>query len=146
LGAVIDFLVGKAGQKRARDRLETWWIKFDDVRWNNFGREEAEFAISLIDRWCGRRLFSLGRWVFVLIISVMLITIGYIVDSIMKITNTDPYVPFRLFDDPILNLEIFISSVLGFAVSISLTRLVAVMARNYCGNGRLTNFVVFLFF
>ena len=61
LGAFIDFLIGKTGQEKAKDFLLKWWLRFDDVRWNNFGREEGFFAARLMDRWLGRRLFSIRR-------------------------------------------------------------------------------------
>jgi hypothetical protein len=54
-GGFIDFLIGRVGPERAKGFLETWWIKFDDVRCNNFGRKEALFAVNLLDRWFGRR-------------------------------------------------------------------------------------------
>jgi hypothetical protein len=32
LGVAIDFAIGKAGEKRARSWLETWWLKIADIR------------------------------------------------------------------------------------------------------------------
>jgi hypothetical protein len=61
LGAFIDFVIGKAGQDKARDWLLKWWMRFDDVHWRNFGREEALLAVRLIERWFGRRAWSLRR-------------------------------------------------------------------------------------
>jgi hypothetical protein len=48
-GAFIDFLIGKTGQQKAKDWLLKWWVRFDDVRWKNFGREEGLFAGRLIE-------------------------------------------------------------------------------------------------
>jgi hypothetical protein len=61
IGAFIDFLIGKAGQEKARDFLLKWWVRFDDVRWGNFGKEEGLFAAQLIERWFGQKLFSKSR-------------------------------------------------------------------------------------
>jgi hypothetical protein len=61
LGAFIDFLIGKAGQAKAKDFLLKWWVRFDDVRWRNFGREEGLFAGRLIEKWFGRGIWSLQR-------------------------------------------------------------------------------------
>src|SRR5262249_43831299 len=61
LGAFIDFLIGKAGQERAKDFLLRWWVRFDDVHWKNFGREEGLFSRRLIETICGRRVWSLRR-------------------------------------------------------------------------------------
>jgi hypothetical protein len=35
VGVFIDFLIGKAGQAKAKDFLFKWWVQFDDVRWRN---------------------------------------------------------------------------------------------------------------
>jgi hypothetical protein len=48
LGAFVDFLIGKTGQQKAKDFLLEWWVRFDDVRWTNFGREEGLFATEFI--------------------------------------------------------------------------------------------------
>jgi hypothetical protein len=61
LGGFIDFLIGKAGQARAKDFLTEWWIRFDDVHWRNFGRMEGLLAAQLIERWFGENLVSLRR-------------------------------------------------------------------------------------
>jgi hypothetical protein len=78
IGGSIDFLIGHPGQQRARGFLETWWIKFDDVRWNNFGQKEALFAANLIDRWCGKRFFSLRRWVSIYAFFSISIIFGHV--------------------------------------------------------------------
>ena len=61
LGGLIDFLIGKAGQAKAKDFLLKWWVRFDDVRWRNFGREEGLFAGQLLEKWLGRRIWSVRR-------------------------------------------------------------------------------------
>lgn len=67
LGAAVDFLIGPNKRTKVRDFMETWWIKFDDVDWKDLGQREVEFAVSIIDRWCGRSLFTLRRFLFVTI-------------------------------------------------------------------------------
>jgi len=47
---VVDFYIGKPGQRRVKDRLEMWWLRLSDVRWGNFGRGEALFAVQVMDR------------------------------------------------------------------------------------------------
>ena len=61
LGAFIDFLIGRTGQDKARNLLFQWWVRFDDVHWKNFGREEAMFAAYLIERWFGKIIWSINR-------------------------------------------------------------------------------------
>jgi hypothetical protein len=58
LGAFIDFLIGRAGQERAKDFLLEWWVRFDNVRWKNFGRNEGLFAGRLMEKWFGHRTWS----------------------------------------------------------------------------------------
>ena len=58
VGAFIDFYIGKPGQRRVRDRLEMWWLRLSDVRWGNFGRGEALFAVQVMDRIFSRRIFA----------------------------------------------------------------------------------------
>jgi hypothetical protein len=36
LGAVIDFLIGRTGQKKAKNFLLKWWVRFDEVHWKEF--------------------------------------------------------------------------------------------------------------
>ena len=31
---VFDFWIGKKGEKRVRDWLETWWLRLSYVRWS----------------------------------------------------------------------------------------------------------------
>jgi hypothetical protein len=52
-GAFIDFWIGKGGEKRVRDWLETWWLRFSYVNVRNFGREEALFAVTVLNRLFG---------------------------------------------------------------------------------------------
>jgi hypothetical protein len=63
VGAFTDFYIGKLGQQRVRNWLETWWLRFSYVDAHNFGREEAIFAISVLDRLFGRKVFSIRRLV-----------------------------------------------------------------------------------
>jgi hypothetical protein len=67
-GAFIDFYIGKPGQRRVRGWLETWWIRLSYVRWGNFGRQEALFAVEVIDWLFGRRLLSARRIIAVTIV------------------------------------------------------------------------------
>ena len=53
VGAFIDFLIDRTGQEKAKDFLLKWWVRFDDVHWRNFGREEGLSAAQLISHWFG---------------------------------------------------------------------------------------------
>jgi hypothetical protein len=63
LGAVW---IGRQGQQRVVGWLETWWLKFSDVRLATFGRAEASIAVAALDRLFGARLFSRRRFISLL--------------------------------------------------------------------------------
>jgi hypothetical protein len=48
LGALIDFLIGKAGQERAKDFLLKWWVRFDDPATSS-RIEKSPLIPSLLD-------------------------------------------------------------------------------------------------
>src|SRR5215469_5431885 len=78
LGRFIDFLIGKAGQERAKDFLLRWWVRFDDVRWRNFGREEGLFSGHLIERWFGLHPWSYRRISVAIKLYALFLCIGFI--------------------------------------------------------------------
>src|SRR5215813_11011214 len=67
VGVFLDFWIGKVGQQRVKGWLETWWLRLSYVRWTNFGREEALFAVQVMDRLFGRHLFSTQRMIVVVL-------------------------------------------------------------------------------
>jgi hypothetical protein len=77
LGAFIDFLIGKTGQAKAKDFLLKWWVRFDDVHWRNFGKEEGLFAGYLIEKWFGRKIWSRRRFASAFIFLVLCGLVGY---------------------------------------------------------------------
>jgi predicted outer membrane lipoprotein len=70
VGAFIDFYIGKRGQQRVREWLETWWLRLSYVRWGNIGREEALFAVQVMDRLFGERFFSWKRIGLVILVTL----------------------------------------------------------------------------
>ncbi len=58
IGGVLDFYLGKAGQKRIRDVLTTWWLKLSYVNIHNLPQSEARSALKVIsiDFWSARNL------------------------------------------------------------------------------------------
>ena len=64
IGAFIDFYIGKSGQRRIKNWIESLWIKLDDVKISTFSKNEAKMANIILKRifgsfFSGRRLFSL---------------------------------------------------------------------------------------
>lgn len=141
VGKATDFLIGCVGQERARGFLETWWIKFDDVRWNNFGQKEALFSVYLIDVWFGRQFFSWRRWILIYAFFSVSIVCGHI----LAISQSTRGLSLPLIIAPPAFVTVPLSAV-GLAVSLSLTRLIAVTVARLCTDGKLRNFIIFTIF
>src|SRR5215467_8091084 len=82
-GALIDFLIGRTGQEKARDWLLKWWVIFDDVHWRNFGREEGLFAGRFIEKWLGRQIWSTQRIKAFFILSIGSLLLSYLIFDII---------------------------------------------------------------
>jgi hypothetical protein len=169
LGAFIDFLIGKTGQARAKDFMLRWWVRFDDVRWRNFGREEGLFAAQLMEKLFGRRILSLRRVISSLMILIFLIIFGYskfLIFSDEKdafcLGCKEPgrYMPTEMgiISDPFVNTVCsycvskigwllgsisLIFSIVAFSVSVSFTKFVTFRMADLCGSGKLRNLVIF---
>jgi hypothetical protein len=121
VGAFIDFYIGKRGQQRVKGWLETWWLRLSDVRQGNFGREEALFAVQILDGLFGRRLFSVRR-----ITAIAVITSGSL--CVMLALFRLKQIPFYGFWSNFIRLHIllnFILIVLSVGASLSITRFAA---------------------
>jgi len=139
LGAFIDFLIGKAGQERAKNFLLKWWVRFDDIRWRSFGREEGLFAGELIGRWCGQRIWSLRRFVAAVTTLFLLLCIGYL-RFVVSSSQQDYLCGHCNSDDNIIAVIVFFIS---FSLSISLTKFVAFRMAYLCGDGTVRNLLIF---
>jgi hypothetical protein len=154
LGAFIDFLIGKAGQERAKDFLLKWWVRFDDVRWNNFGREEGLFAGRFIERWFGRRIWSIRRIVAGFALFILILPIAYLL-SFTKTNNVSCY--YCHYPAVVMNghnqdafiyaaiyTETGLQSIFYFCGSISFLRFITFKMANACGVGERRNLFLFL--
>lgn len=135
LGVFIDFLLGRAGQARTRRLLEEWWIRFDDVRWGNFGKEEASFAVGVLDKFCGRRLFGFRRWLFASVFVTSAASVGYFV----AIVTTNGLATPKFIS---LDIGVIVFSAIGLAVSISLTRALSIFVSKHLPSGFWLNLIV----
>jgi hypothetical protein len=140
LGAFIDFLIGRTGQERAKDFLLRWWVRFDDVRWRNFGREEGLFAAGLIDRWFGTNIFSLRRVITSIAILAVFLSLGYFV---VWFLHQPINISFNKIDVyyQVTTLAVYI---FGFSLSVSLTKFITIKMAYLCSLGKMRNFVVFI--
>jgi hypothetical protein len=64
IGVLIDLALYKSEKAKFKAKLEDWWLRFNEVKWSNFGRKEADLAVQILDRWAGPRLWSWKRWRF----------------------------------------------------------------------------------
>jgi len=139
VGAFIDFLLGKKGQERVKNSFLRWWVQFDDVHWNNFGRKEAEFAVSTLGGLFGSRLFSFRRILSAILFYAVLIAAGYLLYS------TAGGIVFLSLDKTNVSVSAVtaILGVLGFICAISVSLLSARAARDLSNNQVWRNLVVF---
>jgi hypothetical protein len=153
-GAFIDFLIGRTGQEKARGLLLKWWVRFDDVRWQNFGREEGLFAGRLIEKWFGQRIWSERRAFSACFVIYFFSIIGYIRLLI------SPHVTYTVMDNtfvplgqtrfwclyctsPLMLAGYFFIFFVGFFSSISFTIFFTHYMSHLCGVGQLRNVLVF---
>jgi hypothetical protein len=146
IGAFIDFLIGRTGQERAKDFLLRWWVRFDDVHWRNFGKEEGLFAGELIEKWFGRRIWSLRRYVVACLLLSLSLVIGYIRLSIS--TKDGIWCYFCLYAagyeyGVYYGLSTFILVLMGFSLSVSFTRFLTFRMAYFCGAGGWKNLMMF---
>ncbi len=87
LGGFIDFMLRARDRKRLENWLVEWWIRFDDVKWQNFGQKEAGALLDFLDRQVGRRFFSARRWRFVATVAATLL-----VFNVLALTLTQLWV------------------------------------------------------
>jgi hypothetical protein len=155
LGALIDFLIGTAGQEKAKDFLLKWWVRFDDVHWKNFGQQEGLFAGNLIDKWLGVKFFSFKRIVISLLAFLAFLLLWYIIIprnyvKCFLCTNTLE-VMWRIRVESHceichylqIALTFFIYFV-SFSISVTFTRWVTVKTAHLCGISEARNLLIFI--
>jgi hypothetical protein len=126
-GAFIDFLIGRTGQERAKLFLLEWWVRFDDIRWESFGRQEGLHAGELIDRWFSPRIFSYKRIQSTVFVFVSLFLLTSLVKELMS-SEGIICLAYELFPkEPISVTLLILSFFCGFAVSISFTRAITLL-------------------
>jgi hypothetical protein len=147
VGGFIDLLMRSSEKKRLKGWLTDWWIRFDDVKWRNFGQQEATQALVLLDRWAGARLWSRARWRAVVAVSlaslaaacalfVLLTTLRWFQDgahlSLVAYhagTWRDSYLPTWII------VPLFLACPLCFALALSVMRFLAACVRDWIPPG-----------
>jgi hypothetical protein len=132
--AAIGGLIDLGMRKREKGRVKHWlivlWDRFDSIKWSNFGQEEARAAIRIIDRVAGRRLLSVRRWIFTLVVVVTAIvaTIAWTTYDLLQMVPKVQVDWFQLIFRPIgfiSERSYIVASAVVFALSISVTRAIA---------------------
>lgn len=136
VGGFIDFLLGKAGRARLISALEGWWVRFDDVTRHNFGKQEASFAIGVLDRWFGRRFFSIRR-----VLVCAAIVLGWRLWFTVRATGEYGIAAISLYKNP--DLVFYVISFLGLSVSISISRRIARIAVSLIHDSITSNALLF---
>jgi hypothetical protein len=139
IGAFIDFVIGKRGQERVKDYLLRWWVLFNDVHWNNFGRKEADLAVLTLESLFGakligfRRIFTATLYYTILVATVYVLyaMAGGVVFISLDKTNVST------------SAATIIMGVVGFVCAISVSLLLGRISKELCGNSIWRNVVVF---
>jgi hypothetical protein len=153
VGAFIDFYLGPAGRLRAKDWLLKWWVKIDDVRWAYFGREEAIFAVQVMDRLFGHRFFSARRVIIVLIATSLVMC--FMVFSFVLIYTPRPIWNYLGWSAAVFwslgnrfkrsDFLFFILTLISLAFSFSVTRIASATVARVLRSDSYVNFVGFVF-
>jgi hypothetical protein len=128
LGGLIDLAMYRSEKDRLKARLEDWWLRFSDVRWSNFGRREAELAVRILDRWAGPRLWSWQRWRFAADVTATVAILVLVWVGLRAVWSGGDVNLARTLEQPTTALSVVLfalSTLVAFALSLSVTRLVA---------------------
>jgi hypothetical protein len=153
-GGFIDFLIGKTGQEGCRNWLLKWWVKFDDIRWNNFGRKEGMFAARLISRLFGERIWSRRRigsgvLLMMIVLSLVIFRLGVFAkpDTVLGVGSSGQpairWCDYCGYNNPATIIPALIASLISFCLSVSFTKVITIRMADLCGSGQLRNFIVF---
>lgn len=135
IGAIIDFATSRAQKDRLRKALEHWWLVFDDIRWGNFGKKEAQMAVAILDRWAGPRFFTVDRWGFAFRVMVAVAIVSGI-GTLAYRWLTLPDFLFRKGGNPWTSLFapalLMPLSLVSFVAALSVNRAIAIFIGRLC--------------
>lgn len=155
IGAGIDFMLRKKEKKKFKDWMIDWWIRFDDVKWNNFGRKEAGQAVGLLDRWVGSKFWSRRRWRAAVVVMLgclafaatfHILFTAFLSGRIYSTTGSWPIDVWEFWSTTALGWMYLATRIVGYtvalALSFSLARLIAKAVERWAPRGALS----FVFF
>jgi hypothetical protein len=133
IGAVIDFIMGKAGRERLQKALDHWWLQFGKVKCGNFGQQEADAAVAMLDRWAGSNLLSWQRWQFGFVVGLMVavFSFGWFLYSLSVLQLPHPLSTtlYTLREGAVLMVPL---ALFYFGLSFSFTRAIAIGIGRMC--------------
>jgi hypothetical protein len=131
VGAFIDFYLGPPGRLRAKDWMLKWWLKIDDVQWAYFGKEEAIFAVRMMDRFFGRRFLSVRRMIVVVVSTIV---VSGFMTAMMMLNHITLYSLPAFVQPP--NLVLLTIILVAFAGSFSVTKIASLIVARFLGLAR----------
>lgn len=131
LGGAIDLAIGPTCQKRLKDWMETWWLRLSYVRWSNLGREEALFALRVMDRLFGRWFFSARR--LLVVVGSTILVAGYMIAA-MVVTHIGLPSWDAFFQRSTLTWLVLI--LLALSASFSVTKILSIIVARLLGAAR----------
>jgi hypothetical protein len=138
-GGLIDLAIWKAEKEKLKSWLEDWWLRFTDMYWSNFGREEAELAVQILDRWAGPRLWSWKRWRFSIIVTVLAASFALLWTFLRAL---DTFYGYSYYVGRVIEVLVqLVPTTVAFALSLSVTRFIAVRAGQWCTGKVLNGFI-----
>ena len=140
LGRFIDWYFGNEGRRHFGDLMMNWGAQLENMKWSYFGREEALFAVRMMDRLFGRRIFSVRR---VLVVTAATLVTSVFIIITMNLTHIGSFDWFAFLQQS--HLLLFVIVIFAFAVSFSVTKLVSLIVAYLLGPGRYINLFGLIF-
>ena len=134
IGRVIDWYIGNSGRRRFGDLMMNWGAQLENMEWAYFARDEALFAVRVMDRLFGRRLLSVRR--MLVLAAATFVVSGFMIVT-LKLTHIGSFDWFAFLGRSHLLLLVIV--ILAFAVSFSVTRLVYLVVARLLGPARYIN-------
>jgi hypothetical protein len=139
-GAFIDFYIGKDGQKRVKDRLDSWRRRLLEIKIEEVGRAEAQNALRVIDYLFGPKLFSWKRLKSAIIFKLVSLCIYpglYIAAAAVGLVRID----FEIDESSLLTI---IFDLFFLALSISISRFIVTIAIRLVGQSIVRNLLLII--
>jgi hypothetical protein len=116
VGKFIDWYFDKPWVKPFKDWLLRGWVKFDDMHWYNFSKNEAQYFLGFFDRVFGSKLFGWRRLASGIATFLLLLMLFQLVDR----SDTSQWESLKGANSH--HISIVITTICSFCLSISVTQ------------------------